>query len=86
MQYGLDSDWQLGTCGNVGTKHGNYIRVIQRCCLRPGPYVLTCINKKKPYGWGEGYIEIQGHRYCNDFMSYRIMQKITIKSMNIESF
>ena len=82
MEYGFDSEWQLGTCGNVGTTLGNYGRSIQRCCLRPGQYVLTCSNKMNPYGWGEGYIEIQGHRYCNDFMSYRIMQKVTVRSKN----
>ena len=51
----------------------------QRCCLKPGQYTLTCVNRRNPVGWGEGYLDIQGHRYCNDFMSYRIMQKITIK-------
>ena len=62
--------------------YGNNQNYIQKCCLKPGQQTLTCINTIKPYGWDDGYIEIQGHRYCNDFMSYRSMQTITITGMN----
>ena len=71
--------WRLGTCEKVGDPYEQYKNYIQRCCLKPQQHILTCINKKHPYGWGDGYIEIQGHRYCDDFMSYKLMQKVTIK-------
>ena len=82
VQQGEYSEWHLGPCNNLGTEYVNHRNYIQRCCLEPGQHTLTCINKRKPYGWDDGYIEIQGHRYCNDFMSYKITQKITIKGMN----
>ena len=82
LENGPDSEWKLGTCGGTVKSHkdGRPNFYIQRCCLKAGKYTLTCVNRKNPYGWGQGYIEIQGHRYCNDFMSYRMMQKITIRS------
>ena len=82
VQHGEDSEWHLGSCNSLGVVYGNHQTYIQKCCLKPGQQTLTCINKRKSYGWDDGYIEIQGHRYCNDFMSYRIMQRITIKGMN----
>ena len=80
IQYGSDSQWLLGTCNSIGKEYKNFKKYIDRCCLKPGQYTLTCINTKNPYGWGDGYVEIQGHRYCDDFMSYRLLQKITIRS------
>ena len=80
IQYGSDSQWLLGTCNSIGKEYKNFKKYIDRCCLKPGQYTLTCINTKNPYGWGDGYVEIQGHRYCDDFMSYRLLQKISIRS------
>lgn len=80
MQYGQDSEWRLGTCNSTRFEYNNFKKYFQRCCLKPSEQTLTCINTKNPYGWDGGYIEIQGHRYCNDFMSYRLTQKITIRS------
>ena len=38
----------------------------EKCCLAPGTYTLDC---KCSYGdgWHEGYLEIDGVKYCNDF-------------------
>ena len=80
--YGTDGDimwWRLGTCEKVGPPYERWKKYIQRCCLKQQDHILTCINKKNPYGWGDGYIEIQGHRYCDDFLGYKSMQKITIR-------
>ena len=82
VQFGSDSEWKIGTCDSIGMKYENDHRYIHRCCLKPGQYTLECTNKRNPYGWNDGYIEIQGHRYCDDFMSYRLLQTIDIKSMN----
>ena len=82
VRYASDFEWQLGTCNSHGIEQisGN-TKFIHRCCLRPGKYTLTCIRKNGPYGWNEGFVEIQGHRYCNDFLSYKLMQEIRIKGM-----
>ena len=79
---GKDVEWHIGTCNSLEITYQETNRYLHRCCLQPGEYLLTCINKRNPYGWNHGYIEIQGHRYCDDFLSYKSMQKITIKSMN----
>ena len=84
--HGADLMWWLGTCGSNGFMYENYKKYIFRCCLGPGQHTLTCINKQNPYGWGDGHIEIQGHRYCNDFISYRLIQQIMIRSMIIMIF
>ena len=86
VRYGADTMWWLGTCSSNGLIYDHYKKYIHRCCLRPGQHTLTCINKQNPYGWGDGHIEIQGHRYCNDFMSYRLIQRIIIRSMIIIIF
>ena len=81
LQHGVHSKWKLGHCNSIGIDYDNKMQYIHKCCLKPGLHTLTCINKREPYGWDEGYIEIQGHRYCNDFLSYRLMQRITIKGI-----
>lgn len=82
-KYGSDDSdtiwWWLGKCEKAGPPYAQYKKYIQWCCLKPQQHILTCINKKYPYGWGDGYIEIQGHRYCDDFMSHKLMQKVIIK-------
>ena len=83
VQYTTDIEWQLGTCNSRDIKDiWPNTKYIHRCCLRPGQYTLTCIRKNGPYGWNEGFVEIQGHRYCDDFLSYKLMQKVRIKGMN----
>ena len=49
----------------------------RRCCLPPGDYVLTCKHHPKYYWWGE-FLEFQGNRYCDDFLGYRAMRRVTI--------
>ena len=80
IQHGFDVEWHIGHCDSVGTTYDDHKRYIQRCCLKPGRQILTCVNKRNPYGWGDGYIEIQGHRYCDDFMSYQLIQDVEIIS------
>ena len=86
LQLDANAEWRLGTCNNIGIEYENYKEYIQRCCLKPGEYTLTCMNKQSPNGWGPGYIEIQGQRYCDDFMSFKLMQKISIRSKINEDF
>jgi len=78
--HGSNTEWSLGACDSTEIAYENLQKYVQRCCLEPGQHTLTCINNRTPYGWGDGYIEIQGHRYCDDFMSYRLIQTVTIRS------
>ena len=75
--------WRLGICDSLPMIYDNNKKYIKRCCLEPGIHTLTCINKRHPYGWGDGYVEIQGHRYCDDFMSFKLMNKIKIRSNDL---
>lgn len=86
IRYDSDFEWQLGTCNSHGIEAimGN-TKFVHRCCLRAGQHTLTCFRKSGPYGWNEGFIEMLGHRYCDDFLSYKLMQKIRIKGMDVIS-
>ena len=81
MQHSFDIEWSLGTCNSKEVTYEDNKQYLHKCCMKPGKYVLRCINKRAPYGWNDSYIEIQGHRYCDDFVSYRIMQTISIKGI-----
>ena len=72
--------WHMGSCfGPRGLytyesfTRGTYL---DRCCLKPGIYTLVCKNSKSSYGWGSSYIEIQGQRYCDDFVGSKAMRRI----------
>lgn len=76
-------EWEIGSC--YGPKLGNTYdsntmrTTYDRCCLLPGEYTLTCVNKKSEYGWGNAYLEIDGARYCDDFSgSWKAMRKISV--------
>ena len=69
-------EWTLGPCnvrGWVGNE--NHIH-FYRCCLLPGHYTLTCMNKKSEFGWGNLTFEIDGKRYCDDFVGFKAMRTI----------
>ena len=76
--------WKLGNCSTVG-KYEDNKQYLHRCCLKPGEYTLTCTNMNNDHGWKKGYIEIQGHRYCDDFMGYKSMRRITILGINAQN-
>ena len=70
--------WTLEECSNHGS-YDDFSSYSQRCCVAPGQYTLTCENSEYPDGWYGGYIEIQGHHYCDDFLAYKAMRRIIIK-------
>ena len=78
---GHQISWKFGKCSSSG-KYTDYMMYMHRCCLEPGKYILSCINTEQPHGWKKGYIEIEDGRYCDDFMSYKEMQLITITGIN----
>ena len=72
--------WKLDSC--YGPKPGlDYVRNeinYDRCCLPPGRYTLICINQKSAYGWGNAFLEIDGKRYCDDFVGFKAMRTISV--------
>ena len=89
--------WNIGACskaisGNTepGPNNEGYIinvanrpydYTIQRCCLSPKTYDLTCRDtfEKEMDGWNGGAIEIQGHKYCDDFVEKSVKRKVAIQ-------
>lgn len=51
---------------------------LDRCCLIPGIYTLTCRNDVEPFGWAGSFIEILGQRYCDDFVGFKGLRKIIV--------
>ena len=92
--YIIHGDWKLGPCSGAhslskkrynGKDTRQMTLYTERCCMAPGRYVLTC--KGSPYtlndnfGWNGksgGFLEIQGHKYCDDSIIYNSMQVINI--------
>ena len=74
--------WELGFCSST-MNYEDYGQYVQRCCLIPGYYTLSCYNTEKPDGWKKGYLEFHRRQYCNDFMSYKAMQRVQVTGMVI---
>jgi len=65
--WGYENSYEMSTCASTRT-YGNYANYDEEdCCLSPGTYTLIC---KCSYGdgWHNGYIEIDGTKYCEDFL------------------
>ena len=86
----FDRKWRMGSC--FGPKpfpdrfHGPINRYeagksyLDVCCLNDGNHILECANSIEPNGWGNGYIEISGQRYCDDFIGFRSFRNVKVKS------
>ena len=82
-------EWELGSCSgpksrdNDGFDYYKSNRIfVDRCCLPPGHHVLICHNRIGPFGWGGSSLEILGQRYCDDFVGFRVMRKISLFGNN----
>ena len=53
---------------------------VEKCCISPGNHTLTCYADKQPDGWKQGYIEILDRRYCDNFIGFKTMNRVEIKS------
>lgn len=73
--------WKLGPCSS-SVSYKNESEHIERCCIPQGKTILECYNTGKPAGWYNGSIEIQGHRYCQNFAGYKALHWITIIGTN----
>ena len=82
--------WKLGPCSSnhtyYHTKGSSWqTEYTERCCLTPGKHILACTgNPADVYdikAWNAvngGFLEIQGHKYCDDAIFYNSMQIIHI--------
>ena len=74
-------EWTMGSC--YGPKLGkSYLPNeiwYDRCCLPEGQYVLTCTNTRSVYGWGNATFKINEKQYCDDFVGFTAMRKISVK-------
>ena len=84
-EYHFLRQWKLETCEGPPPEQNYASRTTyyERCCLLPGRYTLTCIDKLKKhsvntYGWGNAYIEIDGQRYCDDFFGFKAMRTVSV--------
>ena len=75
---GQSMKWKLGHCRSSRT-YSDYRTYVQRCCLFPGNYTLTCINSDKPDGWKKGLIQFHNATYCNDFFAFNSFRNIKIE-------
>ena len=88
--HSFKGNWTLGPCSSIHNYRHTSSSVRQteyteRCCMAPGKHILTC--KGNPSGefdikgWNAlngGFLEIQGHKYCDDAIFYNSMQTIHI--------
>ena len=65
--YGSENSWTFGKCKS-SQQYASRQTYTTKCCLAKGEQNLTC---KDSYGdgWHDGYLEIQGKKYCKDFKS-----------------
>ena len=76
--------WELGVCSSKKSLENWFVPHLDsgiytaRCCLGPGKHTLVCYNEPPAKGWKNAYIKIDGHLYCDDFVTYKLFQKIVI--------
>ena len=82
---GLSSNvrWSLDHCSSKKTfqMYKDRGEFTQRCCLTPGNHILTCENSDLAIGWNHAKIVIEGHTYCDDFLSYKAMRVIVVSGL-----
>ena len=76
-------------CASVNEYFDNS-KYIERCCLQPGSYTLVCENnvlirrndREVEYvGWYGSFIEIQGQKYCDDFVGHKAMRRVEVRGI-----
>ena len=81
--------WELGTCSSFDLMDGNPIYqysalYTERCCLESGIHILVCYNIPEARGWKNSYLLINGHRYCDDFISYKSFQNKVVTGIEVQ--
>ena len=72
-------EWRMESCFGPKTTYLSNTTYYDRCCLPSGTYTLICKNTKSKYGWGNADFEIDGKRYCDDFIGFKAMRKVCIQ-------
>ena len=75
----IDLSWRIGHCNSgmyADSLRGPFINTY-RCCLTPGKHVLTC-EARGQFHWRQGYVLLQGRKYCQDFIGFKALRRITI--------
>lgn len=44
------------------------------------------MNTAGPFGWGKTFIEIEGQRYCDDFVGYNGFRKVLVEGKQQKAF
>ena len=74
----VERKWNFGSCHSSEGYTRYASQYTERCCLAEGQeYVLAC-QTSLPGGWKDGFVEVQGHKYCDDFITSKAMYKIEI--------
>ena len=71
--------WQIGHCSSGEYRNSldrTYINTY-RCCLTQGKHILTC-EAGGQFHWRQGYVLLQGRKYCQDFIGFKALRWITI--------
>lgn len=63
--WGNEITWNIADIF-MGTGYSSHSTNALSCCLPAGEYELECVDSWGD-GWHGGYIEIDGHRYCEEF-------------------
>ena len=79
------ASWTYGPCSfDASEKQGsdNTTIYVEKCCLFEREYTLKCRDSEKR-GWSGEYLQIQGHKHCQDFfVGYTARRKIAVLGMN----
>ena len=68
--------WRVGSCSS-SYRYREKIEYLERCCLHPGDYIISCHNERNE-GWNKAHLDILGHQYCDNFLGYEAMRRVTI--------
>ena len=73
----------MGPCssGNDNQKYKEVGSYTERCCLKSGLHILSCLTTGGSLGWKHVHIRINGHIYCDDFISIKAMRTVSIHGM-----
>ena len=63
----------MGPCTS-NEEYTNDMKYTQKCCLAVGNYNITCTDDFGD-GWHDGYLEINGIKYCEDFSNGKKQQE-----------
>ena len=80
--------WKIGSCTSLnsietGATYQYPAIYTERCCLESGRHALVCYSSPPARGWNNANIMIDGHRYCDNFISYKSFQTILVPGTNI---